>query len=85
MHIHRNRVTALSLVRVAAVSGQRLGKHVPAATGTNATKKIMFSVWSMLRCSKQGAQSAESLEEFEPMVPIGGWVDPRAGLDDMEK
>jgi hypothetical protein len=39
-----------------AVSGQRLGRHVPAATDTKATTKEMFSIWSVPRCFKQGTR-----------------------------
>jgi hypothetical protein len=35
-----------------AVSGQRLGKHVPAAADTNTTIEL-FSMWSVLSCYKQ--------------------------------
>jgi hypothetical protein len=48
-----------------AVSGQRLGKHIPVATQQilNAAtvkcmnRKAVFSVWYMPRCYKQGARS----------------------------
>jgi hypothetical protein len=39
MHARYNRRTVFSVVRAAAISGQRLGKHVPAATVTNVTIK----------------------------------------------
>jgi hypothetical protein len=47
------------------VSGPRLGKHFPAArqqTLNNATvrhnnRRAAFSMWSMLRCYKQGTRS----------------------------
>jgi hypothetical protein len=36
-----------------AVFGQRLGKHVPAATHERNNRIAVFSVWSMPRCYKQ--------------------------------
>jgi hypothetical protein len=39
------------------VSGQRLGKHVPAGTNPEATiKKAVFSMLSVPRCYKQGTR-----------------------------
>jgi hypothetical protein len=38
-----------------AVSGQRLGKHIPAASDMHATGTV-FSTWSVLRCYKQGTR-----------------------------
>jgi hypothetical protein len=38
-----------------AVSGQRYGKHVPAATDMR-NNRTSFSVWSVLRCYKQGTR-----------------------------
>jgi hypothetical protein len=50
-----------------AVSGQRLGKHVPVARQqilNNATVRlqqwVLFSTWSVPRCYKQGTRSVES-------------------------
>jgi hypothetical protein len=40
---------------IRAVSGQRLGKHFPAATDTNATIKL-FSMWSVPRGYKHGTR-----------------------------
>jgi hypothetical protein len=39
-----------------AVSGQRLGKHIPAAAGMNATIEALFSMWPVPICYKQGAR-----------------------------
>jgi hypothetical protein len=38
-----------------AVSGQRLGKHVPAATDKRNNRRAVFSMWSLPRCCKHGA------------------------------
>jgi hypothetical protein len=39
------------------VSGQRLSKHVPAATDTNANnRRAVFSMWSVPRCYKHGSR-----------------------------
>jgi hypothetical protein len=48
-----------------AVSWQRLGKHVPAATDTNTTIEEMFCMWSVLRCYKQGTSLAFKLTRVE--------------------
>jgi hypothetical protein len=37
IHSGNNRRKVFSVVRAAAVSGQQLGEHIPAATDTNAT------------------------------------------------
>jgi hypothetical protein len=39
-----------------AVSGQRLGKHVPTGTDTKSTIEELFSMLSVPRCYKQGAR-----------------------------
>jgi hypothetical protein len=48
-------------VDISAVSGQQLGKRVSAATDMNATMQELFSMWSMLRCYKQGTRSVDSI------------------------
>jgi hypothetical protein len=42
IHVSNNRRTVFSVVRAATVSGQRLGKHVPAAMDTKATLERCF-------------------------------------------
>jgi hypothetical protein len=42
---------------IRVVSGQRLGKRVPAATDTEATVEELCFMWSVQRCYKQGAKS----------------------------
>jgi hypothetical protein len=41
---------------ITAVSGQRLSKHVPAATDPNSTIEELFSMSSVQRCYKQGTR-----------------------------
>jgi hypothetical protein len=59
IHACKNRRTAFSVVRDAAVSGQLLGKHVPAATDTN-NRRTVFSTWSVPRWYKQGTTLVQS-------------------------
>jgi hypothetical protein len=49
---------------IRAVSGQRLGIHVPAATDANATMTHIFSIWSVPECYKQWSSN-----------PCGGGVE----------
>jgi hypothetical protein len=39
-----------------AISGQRLGKHFPVATDESNDRIAVFSIWSVLRCYKQGTR-----------------------------
>jgi hypothetical protein len=38
------------------ISGQRLGKHVPAAIETSASIEELFSMWSGPKCYKEGTR-----------------------------
>jgi hypothetical protein len=57
-----------------AVSGQRLGKHVPTATDTKATREKLFSMWSVSRCYKQGTRLELSSvrESVKRRLELGG-------------
>jgi hypothetical protein len=54
------------------VSGQQLGKHVLAATDTNAIIEELFSTRSVQRCYKQGTR-------LDPVTSVGESV--KTGLE----
>jgi hypothetical protein len=58
-----------------AVSGQRLIKHIPAATYTNVTKEeLLFSMWSVPRRYRQGIRSVDTSvwETVKKLLDTGG-------------
>jgi hypothetical protein len=59
IHAHNNRRTVFSVVCAAAVSGQRLGIHVPASGYERNDRLTVFSMWFVPRCYNQDSWSNE--------------------------